>query len=111
MNFKDILNRDLKTVFFNANEHAEKAKIEYNGKKYNIPVVTEYEGAKDRRRISSDHANGIFISDMTLYIAFSDLKILPRKETIITINGENFKVVKPEFSQGMITLALEVLEE
>ena len=46
--FKAQIKRDLKTVFHNADEHADNTQIEYNGKKYNIPVVTDSEGTKDR---------------------------------------------------------------
>lgn len=109
--FKAQAKRDLKTVFHNADEHADKIRVEYNGKVYKIPVVIDHEGAKDRAKPSSDHAGGIFIADLTVYISLYDLKIVPRKETAITICDTEYNIVKVGCDEGEITLDLEMLDE
>lgn len=109
--FKAQAMRDLKTVFHNADEHADKLKVEYNGKKYNIPIVIDHEGARDRTKLSSDHADGIFIADLTVYISFYDLKIVPRKESKIVIDGSTYKIMRVGYDEGEITLDLEWLDE
>ena len=109
--FKAQVKRDLKAVFHNANEHADKRKVEYNGKKYYIPIVTDHEGARDRQQPSSDHADGIFVADLTVYISFYDLKIVPRKETEISIDDTVYSIVKVGCDEGEITLDLELLDE
>jgi len=109
--FKAQAKRDLKTVFHNTDEHADKLRVEYNGKKYNIPVVVDHDGARDRVKPSSDNADGIFISDMTVYISFYDLKIVPRKETEIVIDGTAYNINKVDCLEGEITLDLELMDE
>ena len=109
--FKAQVKRDIKKVFNNAAEHADITQVEYNGVQYKIPIVIDHDGARDRQRPSSDHADGIFIADMTVYISFYDLKIVPRKETTITIGGVDYNIVKVGCDAGEITLDLELLDE
>jgi hypothetical protein len=109
--FKAQLARDIKTVFHNAAEFADKINVEYNGKSLCIPVVIDHEGARDRAKPSSDHADGIFIADLTVYIDFTDLKIVPRKETAITIDETEYNIMRVGYDAGEITLDLELLDE
>lgn len=109
--FKAQAQRDLKAVFHNADEHADKLEVEYNGKKHIIPVIVDHEGARDRAKPSSDHADGVFIADLTVYISFYDLKIVPRKETEIVIDGTAYNIMRVGFDTGEITLDLELLDE
>jgi hypothetical protein len=103
--------RDLKTVFHNAGEFADKIKVEYNGQSLCIPVVIDHEGARDRAKPSSDHADGVFLADLTVYISFLDLKIVPRKETNIVIDETEYNIVRVGYDAGEITLDLELLDE
>lgn len=109
--FKAQAKRDLKTVFHNADEHADETKVRYNGKKYKIPIIIDHEGARDRAKPSSDHADGIFIADLTVYISFYDLKIVPRKETKIEIDDTTYNIMRVGYDAGEITLDLEMLDE
>lgn len=109
--FKAQIKRDLAAVFHNSDEHADKMRVEYNGKKYYIPVVVDHDGARDRQQPSSDHADGIFIADLTVYISFYDLKIVPRKETEIVIDDTTYNIKRVGCDAGEITLDLELLDE
>lgn len=111
MNFKEQLERDLKGVFHNSGEHAEIKEIGYNGNYYNIPVILDYEGAQDRKKPSSDNADGIFSVEARLYIAFSDLKVMPRKGVNIEVEEELFNIIKVANEAGEIILDLERLDE
>jgi hypothetical protein len=109
--FKAQVKRDLKTVFHNDKEHADKIKVEYNGKRYNIPIVINSDANADRVKIMRDNADGVFVSDLTVYISFYDLKIVPRKETKIVIDGIEYMINRAAFEAGSIILDLEVLDE
>ena len=109
--FKEQIKRDLKDVFYNPHEHADIMKVVYNGKEYHIPVITESDGAKDRVRTMRDNADGVFVSDMTVFISFYDLKIIPRKETKIIIDDVAYMIMRVGVDAGSITLDLEVLDE
>jgi hypothetical protein len=58
-----------------------------------------------------DNADGVFIADTTVYISFYDLKIVPRKETEIVIDGTGYNIIRVGYDAGMITLDLEVYDE
>jgi len=111
MSLKEQMKRDLKRVFHNADEFADMVKVEYNGKVYDILVVIDSEGAKERQRGAKDNADGIFIADLTVYINYCDLKTMPRKEQKIKISGNRYNILKTAFDAGSITLDLEDLEE
>ena len=109
--FKDQIARDIAAVFHNADEFADLMDVKYNGKTYNIPVVTDSEISKDRIKTMRDHAEGIYTADMTVFIAFEDLGIVPRKETKIIIGGVEYSIINVGFDAGEITLDLEMLDE
>lgn len=110
--FKDQIKRDIAAVFHNTSEFADKMVVEYNGSVYNdIPVVIDSEIAKERTKPSSDNSVGIFAVDITAFIAFEDLGIVPRKETKIIIGGVEYSIVNVAFDVGEITLDLEMLDE
>lgn len=110
--FKEQVERDISSVFHNGEEFADFMEVEYNGKIYeNIPVVIDSEIAKDRAKAAGDNSVGIFAVDITVFISFKDLKIVPRKETEITIGGVTYNIIRAAFNAGEITLDLEMLDE
>ncbi len=111
MSFRDMFANDLKNVFHNADEFAELMEVEYNGETYNIPVVIDSEIAKERTKESGDNSVGIFAMDITAFISFADLGIVPRKETEIKLGGVAYSIVNVAFDMGEITLNLEMLDE
>ncbi|MCL1903992.1 MAG: hypothetical protein FWF94_06210 [Oscillospiraceae bacterium] len=116
MTFKESVKKDIHRVFLNVDEHADLSDVQYNGKDYHIPVVIDRDGARERGRLSNDNnggqkIQGIYISDMVVYISFDDLGIVPRKDTRITIDGDEYSVVKSAVDAGIITLDLEEYDE
>lgn len=110
--FKDQIKRDISAVFNNVAEFADELDVEYNGNVYkSIPVVVDSDVAKERAKASGDNSEGIYAVDLTVFISFEDLKIVPRKETEITIGGVEYSIVNVTFNMGEITLDLEMLTE
>ena len=105
-NFKAQLDRDRKRVFHNSREFAE-----YGGDYYKIPVVLDYEAAKDRKKPSADHAEGIFLVDLVVYIDLDDINRIPRKGNQISIDGDLYNIVMVENRHGEIVLNLEAFTE
>lgn len=109
--FKSQVERDIAAVFHNSEEFADLMEVKYNGKSYNIPVVIDSEIAKERVKAAGDNSVGIFAADITAFISFKDLRIVPRKETEITIGGVTYGIINVAFDAGEITLDLEMLDE
>lgn len=111
MNFKEQLERDVKAVFHNTSEFAEEKMICYSGKYYTVPVILDYEGAQERKKPSSDNADGIFLVDAKLYVALSDINFIPRQGANIEIEDDMYRIVKVGNEAGEIVLDLERLDE
>ena len=111
MNFKESLRRDIEQTFHNVEEFAEETAVRYDGTWYNIPIILDHSEAKDRRKPSTDHADGIFLCDAVVYIKETSLPIVPRKDRNIEIGEELYKIVKTGNEAGEIVLHLEMLDE
>lgn len=111
MSFKEQLKRDIEKVFHNNNEFGEIKEIRYNQTYYDIPVVFDQEIAKDRKKPSSDHADGIFTVDARLYINADDIDFVPRHGSNIDVDESTYKIVKVTSELGEIILDLEMYSE
>ena len=111
MGFKDVVRQDVKNVFHNAQEFAENTAVKYDGVWHNIPVILDYDGAKDRKKPSTDNADGIFLCDVVAYIAAADLPTTPRKDRKIEIGDNIFNIARADNEDGEIVLYLEMLDE
>lgn len=111
MNFKSMVARDIKEVFHNSNEFAEKKIVIFNGCEYEIPIILDHTEAKDRKRPSGDNSEGIFLVDVVAYISFEDLKTIPRKGQQIEIEDNLFNIATVSNEDGEIILGLEMLDE
>jgi len=112
MNFKDAIRQDSAKVFHNRGEFAENMTVKYDGERYNIPVVLDHSGEKERKRYTTtDHVQGIFVCDVTAYIMETDLPTQPRKDRKIEVEGDLYNIAKVEIEMGEIVLYLEMLDE
>ena len=111
MSFKEQIKSDIKEVFHNPDEHADITRVKYNRRQYEIPVVIDHDGVRDRKKPSSDNADGIFSADLTVYISSYDLNIMPRKNMRIEIGDDIYNIVKAGCDAGEIKLDLEMLDE
>jgi hypothetical protein len=103
--------RDVKTVFHNTAEFAEKTEIAYNGRTYNIDAMLDYTGTEYRKAPSGDHAEGVFLADAKLYIPESDINPPPRPGRNIKVGKKDFRIVKTGIEMGEIVLDLEEFTE
>lgn len=111
MNFKSLIARDIKEVFHNSNEFAEKKIVIFNDYEYEIPIILDHTEAKDRKRPSGDNSEGIFLVDVVAYISFEDLRIIPRKGQQIEIDDNLFNISTVSHEDGEIILGLEMMDE
>ena len=74
MSFKDMVAEDVHSVFLNLDEYAERRTIQYDGAVYqDIPIVMSGLKEQDRRQLTSDHVQGLFLVSSVLHCALSDL--------------------------------------
>jgi len=125
--FKARAARDVRKVFLNTNEFAEKRTVrcEYDGGAYqeeyrDIPIVLSGLKEQDRRQIVSDHVQGLFLVTSVLHCAIEDLGgKQPEKGGRISINSEEggggffreFYVASSTCEMGMLRIELEAIDE
>lgn len=111
MNFKTQIQRDIKSVFHNDSEFADKVEFWYDQKRYNVPVIFNSAGTNSRKKPSTDYADGIFLADLVMYVAFTDIKTIPRKGMTLEIGDEVYTIVSSANEDGEIIISLEMLGE
>ena len=116
MGFKKHAARDIERIYFNADEHADIARVKYDSKEtVLIPVVFDLDGNVERQRQSSqvgrDHGTDVYISDLVVYVKEKDLKSRPRKETRIEIDDETYDIVRVGRESGVFRLWLELFDD
>ncbi len=121
MSFKDSVAADIRGTFLNLDEFAERRTIRYDGETYtDIPIVLSGLKEKDRRQVSSDHAQVLYQVSATLHCAKSDLGgKTPEKGTRIRINDREggggffreFYVASSICEMGMLRVELEGIDE
>lgn len=121
MSFKDMVYADVHGVFLNLAEFADKRTIEYDGERYeDIPIVLSGLHEKDRRQLTSDHVQGLYLVSAVLHCAISDLDgKQPEKGQRIRINDEEggggffreFYVASSVCEMGMLRVELEAIDE
>lgn len=112
--FKALLDRDM-AVFHNAAEMAHAVGIRYAGQQRTVPAVIDRTAAQGRKKLESDHAEGLHRADCIVYVALRDLGIVPKQGRNIEIEeagaATEYVVAKADVEDGEIILELELMEE
>lgn len=120
--FKDILAADIKNVFMNTNEFAERHTLKYSGETFlSIPVVISTFTQDERRMLRDDHMQGVYNVTARAYFSAVDVHgHIPEKGKWIDIDdGEAcgkpfFKRYRAAFVKttfGLVTVGLEAKDE
>lgn len=111
MNFKEQIERDITAVFHNSREMADIVEFWISGTRYQGAVILDDGGAQDRKKPSTDHADGLVLVDLVMYVPFVLLKRIPRKGESVEIGDDVYTIVKVHPEAGDIVLYLEGLME
>ena len=119
--FKDMVAKDVHSIFLNLDVFAEKRTIRYDGEEYqDIPVVLSGLKERERRQLQSDHLQGLYLVSSVLHCALSDLGgNQPEKGQRIKINDQEggggffreFYVASSVCELGMLRVELEAIDE
>lgn len=121
MNFKNMAEEDVKNVFLNLTEFAEKRSIMYNGIEYhNVSVVLTKTKEVERPAVVGD-VQGVHLVTAVAHMAQSDLGgIIPEQKRRIDISDgealgqpffQRYRIVTSDCEMGMLNLELEAYDE
>ncbi|MDD3488758.1 MAG: hypothetical protein PHR62_02600 [Paludibacter sp.] len=108
-NFKEMLDKDLETTFYNTEEFAEVKRIKCDGVIKEIPVIFDSEETKDRN--GSDHAEGIYGKYIVIRVKLSDLGKEPRQGMRFYIGNDLFKITNALNEYNELIIDLERFDE
>jgi len=108
-NFKEMLDKDLDTTFFNTGEFAEVKKIRCDGVVKSIPVIFDLENTKDRN--GKDNAEGIYQRITVIRVKLKDLGKEPREGMRFYIENELYKVAEVSNEYNELVIDLERFDE
>lgn len=108
-NFKEMLDRDLETTFFNTEEFAEMHNIKCDGVVKNIPVIFDLEETKDRN--GKDNAEGIYQRYKVIRVKLKDLEKEPRQGMRLYIDGELYNISAVDNQYNELIIDLERYDE
>lgn len=115
--FKDMVKSDIKAIFLNDNEFAERRTVIYDGTTYR-DILIVLTGAEENERVNVkeiDHMQGIYEVSRILYCDEADLDgNQPEQGTRIRINDreggggyfEDFTVVSSICEEGLLEIEL-----
>jgi hypothetical protein len=101
--FKEIIQADVKSVFLNELEFADKHSID--GKE--MPAIFDDIENIEREKKMKSHMDGIYARQILLYVAASDFGALPAQSRIIKVDGKSYTVVDATDEYGVYTITLE----
>lgn len=103
MNFKDILQSDVREVFMNADEFCEIHTV--NGKE--MPVQIDSNEQIEREKRMNQHVDGVYRNQKLMYVAASDFGRLPAQGSAITLDGKQYKVADAVSEEGIYSITIE----
>lgn len=108
-NFKEMLDKDLDRTFYNTQEFARIKRVRCDGIGIdrNIPVIFDYEEAKERQKlVSGDNAEGISQKDMVIRVRLSDMEKEPESNMRFWVDKDLFMItdVRNEYNELIIGL-------
>lgn len=111
-NFKEMLDKDLDTTFFNTEEFAQVKRIRCDGIDRNIPVIFDSEQTQARRQmLSGDHADGLYLDVAVIRVRLSDMGEEPRQGTRLWIGNELYKIISVDNEYNELIIGLERYDE
>jgi hypothetical protein len=104
MTFKEILEEDVKDVFFNIDEFSEVHTI--NGKE--MPVQFDSIEQIEKEKRFNQHMDGIFVQQKLMYVSADDYGQMPKQGSVIIVDKRRYIVADAIDEGGVYSITLEV---
>ena len=108
-NFKEMLDKDLETTFYNSEEFAEVKRIRCDGIDKKIPVIFDLEETKDRN--GKDSAEGIYQRYVVIRVKLKDLGKEPRQGMRLWVGNDLYRIVGVQDEYNELIIDLERFDE
>ena len=103
LSFKQILQRDIDTIFFNLNEFSDTHTIDDVEM---TAMIDDMEHIEREKKMKS-HMDGVYARQILLYVKASELGSLPAQGRLLKLDGRKYTVVDTVDEGGVYTITLE----
>ena len=101
--FKEIMQRDVKSVFFNEAEFADKHMVDDTEM---VAMIDDMENIEREKKMKSN-MDGIYARQILLYVQAADFGGLPAHGRLLRLDGRKYTVVDAVDECGVYTITLE----
>ena len=101
--FKSIIANDIHSTFLNTEEFSDMHVV--NG--VEMPLQMDDIEQINREKRYKDNMDGIFVQQRLIYVAASDYGPLPKKDSLITLDGRKYRVADAIDEYGVYSITLE----
>ncbi len=111
-NFKEMLDKDLDSTFYNLSEFAQLKRVECDGIDKKIPVILDSEETKERQNlVSGDNAEGFYGRYIVVRVRLSDMEREPASGMRFWIDSNLFMVTDVRNEYKELVIGLERYDE
>lgn len=111
-NFKEMLDRDLESTFYNLKEFAQLKRVQCGGIDKKIPVIFDTEETKERQSlVSGDNAEGIYGRFVVIRVKLSDMGKEPVNGMRVWIDDNLFLITDVRNEYNELIIGLERYDE
>lgn len=107
MDFKEALEKDLSSVFFNVDELAEKHELD--GEILDLVVESNVEHVKDYGRDQLSASQEVFLHLKTIFVKSCDYYV-PKVGNSLVLDGEEYYVEEASENMGIIRIIVSANE-
>ena len=101
--FKSIIANDIHSTFLNTEEFSDLHVV--NG--VEMPLQMDEIEQINREKRYKDNMDGIFVQQRMIYVAASDYGPLPKRDSLITLDGRKYRVADAIDEYGVYSITLE----
>lgn len=103
MTFKDIVKRDVKSIFLNTDEFSEIHTV--NGKPMAVQIDNNEQIEREKRY--NQHMDGIYVKQILMYVSAEDYGPLPKQGTSVSLDKKMYRVEDAISEDGIYSITLE----
>ncbi len=111
-NFKEMLDKDLDSTFYNLEEFAQLKRVKCDGIDKKIPVILDSEETKERQNlVSGDNAEGFYGKYIVVRVRLSDMEKEPASGMRFWIDNNLFMITDVRNEYNELIIGLERYDE
>lgn len=103
MTFKDVVKRDVKSIFLNTDEFSEIHTV--NGKPMAVQIDNNEQIEREKRY--NQHMDGIYVKQILMFVSAEEYGPLPKQGASVSLDKRVYRVEDAISEDGIYSITLE----